>query len=68
MVTLHVDGMTCGHCVRAVTNAVTETAPGTTVEVDLEKGTAAIGGPSDLPLDKIKAAIEEEGYTVTGTA
>lgn len=67
MVTLHVDGMDCGHCVRAVTDAITEAAPGTTVEVDLETGLATIGGPDDLPLDRIKAAIEEEGYTVTGT-
>lgn len=68
MVTLHVDGMTCNHCVRAVTGAVTEAAPGTTVEVDLQTGLATIGGPADLPLEKIKAAIEEEGYTVIGTA
>ena len=32
---LHVSGMSCGHCVRAVTEAVRGVAPLAKVEVDL---------------------------------
>jgi len=62
-------GLTCGHCVNAVTEEVS-TLPGvTSVTVDLN-----VGGPSlvhvtsDAPLEeaKVRAAIEEAGYTLAG--
>lgn len=59
--TLKITGMTCGHCVRAATQAL-EGVPGVTrVEVTLEPGQAVVHG--DAPLEILIAAIAEEGYT-----
>lgn len=61
---LTVTGMTCDHCVRAVTNAISESdgvAPGS-VQVLLEKGKASFAGEG-FDIDKIIEAIDEEGYT-----
>lgn len=57
-----VSGMTCGHCVRAVTVAIQEIDPAAVVRVDLAAGlvTAHTGAASD----RIAAAIRGEGYTV----
>jgi len=38
MQVFNVQGMTCGHCVRAVTNAIKGEDPAAEVQVDLEKG------------------------------
>jgi len=64
-VVLKVDGMSCEHCVRAVTNAVAGIAGTENVSVDLKAGTASFGFDSGkTSLDAIAAAIVEEGYTV----
>lgn len=59
---LNVRGMTCNHCVRAVTDAVRDVEPGSDVLVDLAAGTVAVQGGSDLA--GIAAAIEDAGYEV----
>ena len=56
-----IDGMSCGHCVRAVRNAL-EALPGVTVE-DVRVGAATIeadGSPASI--ETIKAAVEDAGY------
>jgi copper chaperone len=64
-VVLKVDGMSCEHCVRAVTNAVTGIAGTEDISVDLKAGTASFAFDSGkTSLDAIAAAIAEEGYTV----
>ena len=60
MLVLNVRGMTCAHCVRAVTDAVREVAPGAEVAVDLSAGTVAVAGPADPA--RVAAAIGEAGY------
>lgn len=62
MLTLKVEGMSCGHCVRAVTEAVQEVAPGTGVQVDLAAGLVRVDGPA-AP-ETVARAIEEAGYRV----
>ena len=60
--TYEVRGMTCEHCVRAVTSEV-ESLPGVTgVYVDL--GTGRVVVTSDAPLDDaaMRAAVDEAGY------
>ena len=62
---INVEGMSCSHCVNAVTKAVGGLDGVSDVKVDLEAKTAAV----DYDFDKvtpeiIKAAIEEEGYDV----
>ncbi|GBR76170.1 heavy-metal-associated domain-containing protein [Acidiphilium acidophilum] len=64
MLELHVEGMTCGHCVRAVTEAVHTVIAGTPVAIDLPSGTVRIANAEASDTAKITAAITEEGYTV----
>jgi len=64
MLELHVEGMTCGHCVRAVTEAVHSVLADAPVAVDLPSGTVRIETASASDAAKIGAAITEEGYTV----
>ena len=60
--TLQVEGMTCGHCERAVTNAVQELDPQATVQIDRAHNRVDI--TSGQPREALAAAIAEEGYTV----
>ena len=57
-----VSGMTCGHCVRAITTAVTEEDASAAVRVDLDQGKVEIDSP--LPRSTLARIITEEGYTV----
>lgn len=62
--TINVKGMTCGHCVAAVTSEVNKLSGVRGVEVDLANGNVAI--TSDAPLDgaAVSAAVEEAGFEV----
>ena len=62
--TFTVTGMTCGHCVAAVTEEVSKLDTVRAVDVDL--GTGAVTVRSDGPLDPeaFAAAVDEAGYTV----
>ncbi len=68
MIELNVEGMTCQHCVRAVTGAVRSVRPGADVVVDLDSGTVRIPAADQADAAKIEAAIVEEGYTIRPTA
>ena len=59
----NVQGMTCGHCERAVTEAVQSADPGATVRIDRSAGRVEVGNTS-TPRAALAAAIAEEGYTV----
>ena len=59
-----VQGMSCAHCVRAVTEAVRRIDPAARVDVDL--GSGRVDVESSAPRDRIAAAIRDEGYTVAG--
>lgn len=61
MQVFNVQGMTCGHCVRAVTNAIKGEDPAADVQVDLAKGEVAV--ESQLPAEQIIGLFVEEGYT-----
>jgi len=62
MQSFKVTGMTCAHCVRAVTEAIQSLDPAAKVEVDLDAGRVVVGGGT-LSAPQIVGAIEEEGYT-----
>jgi copper chaperone len=55
-----VQGMTCGHCVKAVTTAIRERDPQALVQVDLPTGEVIV--ESDLDAGQVIDLIEEEGY------
>ncbi|WP_139905758.1 heavy-metal-associated domain-containing protein [Clostridium thermarum] len=57
-----IEGMSCGHCVRHVKEALEELKGVSKVEVDLATKTATFEG--DVTDAEIKAAIEDAGYDV----
>jgi copper chaperone len=57
---LKIEGMTCGHCQKAVENALSGVAGVQKVEVDLAGGKARVEGTADLAA--LLAAVKEEGY------
>jgi copper chaperone len=59
-------GMTCGHCVNAVTEEVSQVPGVTAVDVDLASGGLTV--TSEAPVDEaaVRAAVEEAGYEVAG--
>ncbi len=65
-ITYNVTGMSCQHCVNAITEEVTKVDDVDTVVVDLDNGTVSVTG---VQLDdaSLKAAIDEAGYEVVGT-
>lgn len=62
---LKVEGMSCQHCVRAVTQAVEALDGVRSVSVDLAGKTATVEhDAAKAPVKKIALAIEDEGYDV----
>jgi copper chaperone len=66
MLRLRVSGMTCGHCVSAVTNAVRSVEQDAAVSVDLSSGEVRVHGDPDGAA--IVRAIAKAGYIVTNAA
>jgi copper ion binding protein len=66
MYELQVEGMTCKHCVGAVTKSVQAIDTHAKVEVDLTKQKVLVD--SQAALDKIASAIIDAGYSVTRSA
>ena len=62
---LNVEGMSCEHCVKAVTAAVSALEGIQSVTVDLKAGTVSVEhDPAKSPVEKIIAGIEDQGYDV----
>jgi copper chaperone len=57
-----VQGMTCGHCEKAVAQAVQSVDPQAKVTIDRPAGKVQV--QSDEPREAIARAIAEEGYQV----
>lgn len=57
-----VQGMTCGHCERAVTNAIHDVDSGAQIKIDRSINQVIV--QSDAEHDALRQAIEEEGYKV----
>ena len=66
MIQFNVEGMSCQHCVAAVTRAIHERDAAAQVQVDLPAGRVSV--ESSQPADVLKAAIDDAGYTVVGAA
>jgi len=61
---ISIEGMSCGHCVRHVKEALSELAGVTAVEVSLEAKNAVIETSAEVKDEDIKMAIEDAGYEV----
>ena len=59
---LKVDGMSCSHCVTAVTGAVQGIDPAARVTVDLEAGQVRVDSSAEA--GRVAGAIAAEGYEV----
>ena len=57
-----VTGMTCGHCEKAVTQAVKQLDP--QAEVTIDRAASKVAIDSTQPRDLLARAIAEEGYAV----
>jgi copper chaperone len=66
--TYTVVGMTCGHCVSAVTEEVTAVPGVTGVDVDLASGRLTVTSDAPVDDDAVRAAVDEAGYELGGTA
>ncbi|GAB3325514.1 hypothetical protein GCM10027451_50370 [Geodermatophilus aquaeductus] len=64
--TYTVTGMTCSHCVTAVTEEVSGLPGVTDVRVDLPSGGVTVTSDAPLDDDAVRAAVEEAGYEVAG--
>ena len=58
-----VQGMTCGHCERAVTRAVLQIDPQAQVKIDRAANRVEV--QSTQPREAVAQAIAEEGYAVS---
>ncbi len=61
-VELQIEGMSCGHCLRAVREAL-EAVAGPAVE-SVQIGSAIVGIPAGMKADDLVTAVEEAGYNV----
>jgi len=69
--TYGVAGMTCGHCVSAVTEELTKLPGVREVAVDLVTGgTSAVHVTSDADIDdaRVRDAVDEAGYQLVGAS
>jgi copper chaperone len=62
MQVFNVQGMSCGHCVKAITSAVQAKDPAASVRVDL--AAKEVGVESSLSAEQVIEVISEEGYPV----
>jgi copper ion binding protein len=59
-----VDGMTCEHCVRAVSVEIGALPGVVDVNVDLPSGAVTVTSTSPVPAQSIAEAVDEAGYTL----
>jgi copper chaperone len=65
--TINVDGMTCDHCVNAVTEEISKIPGVTAVNIDLHAGEISpvtITAGNEITDANIAAAVEEAGYSI----
>ncbi len=62
--TYTVSGMTCGHCVQAVTDELIRLPGVRDVRVDLNSGQVTVESDGMVPLDEVRAAVDEAGYAL----
>lgn len=69
--TYTVSGMTCDHCVAAITQEVSKLRGVTAVDINLVAGgesTVTVSSNSQLTEGDVRDAVDEAGYELTGAA
>jgi copper ion binding protein len=64
MTTIKIKGMTCNHCVTAVTKALNEIEGIQEVKVDLSKGEATFEEVQPVDMRMVKEGVKKAGYEV----
>ncbi|OZV75539.1 copper-transporting ATPase [Micromonospora echinospora] len=64
--TYQVQGMTCGHCVSAVSSELGAVAGVTDVQVDLPSGQVTVTSDAPLETETVRAAVDEAGFELVG--
>jgi copper chaperone CopZ len=62
--TYHVAGMTCGHCVQAVSTEIGALPGVTAVTVDLPTGAVTVTSDAPLETGAVLGAVDEAGYSL----
>lgn len=63
---INIEGMSCMHCVKHVEGALKDLKGVTKVTVDLNGKNAVVELDGNMESSKLKEAVEEVGYDVTG--
>lgn len=64
--TYRVTGMSCQHCIDAVTAELGRIAGVEQVQVDLALGSVSVTSSAPLAIDEVRAAIDEAGFDLEG--
>ena len=64
MTTIKIKGMTCNHCVMAVTKGLNEIEGIQDVKVDLSTGEATFEEAHPVDMEVVKEAVKKAGYAV----
>ena len=62
--TYRVEGMTCEHCVKAVSDELGRLEGVSQVDVDLASGDVVVASAAPLADADVRAAVDEAGYEV----
>jgi copper chaperone CopZ len=65
--TYTVVGMTCEHCVNAVSAEMAKVAGVTDIVVDLDRGAVTVTSTGPLAYGEVVAAVDEAGYELAGS-
>ena len=67
--TLNIEGMTCGHCVNAVTEELMAIPGVREVRVDLKadaNSSVHVDSDAETDIELVRAAVDEAGYALAG--
>jgi copper chaperone len=67
MAEITVKGMSCGHCVAAMTKAMTSLPGVTNVAVDLGSGRVSYESAAPIPREDLDRVVKAAGYELLGT-
>lgn len=62
--TYRVTGMTCDHCVRAVTTELVLLPGVRSVDIDLAEGAVTVTSEGPLDQEEVREAVDEAGYAL----
>ena len=62
--TVHIENMTCNHCVKKISEALFNLSGVKDVKVDLTKKTATLYREQNVAEDDVKNVIEQKGFKV----